>query len=644
MPIDPSKVQWDDAPTGAIDPEQVQWDNEPPLVTEAQPTPQSTTNRDRGLWAGAGGMIGAGLMAPTAVPTMGVGPIAGGAVGAMAGSMLFDTFESAKNYLKEGKAPSIGDVNVMAKKAIREGAIDASFGMGASVIRPVLWTRRALGWVSGVTNQEADMVARQAEKFGVGLGAVDVGGVLPKSYAKTIGVFPWSGTPLRRAEIVKQKQVTESLGDILNVYAPNATMGDLGVDMVKAAKGTRQEFRNTAKTLYGNVDTAIKNASRQDIIPTNATSDLAKKIAESAQEGTIILKDGTELPRAASESVLGYINKLQELPEQITPTQYRQLNKDLSDLISKNIKDGFDVKQLDEIKKALELDFGNLRVDLLKPGEGDAIKGALDTANTFYSKGIVNFQTPTAQKFIRVDKNIFRAGAETPGTLNADELYRVALNLKSPKAIHDLRNLVGKDKMKEIAAFHVDNAKQLASTEVEMMGKPLTIIDPYRLEKELGITKKSDGLGSLLRYADVDLNDVKGLIETMKRIQDIKNPAEFVRRKAILQGTKGITQGMFGWGGAVVGSGGVGAAAGGIPGGMITLSSMLLMSRHMSKIFGDPRKLKLMKIAMNEAVATTTRQAAYGRLAKILLQSETQAMPENNQLKEMGYEGMSIAP
>jgi hypothetical protein len=134
------------------------------------------------------------------------------------------------------------------------------------------------------------------------------------------------------------------------------------------------------------------------------------------------------------------------------------------------------------------------------------------------------------------------------------------------------------------------------------------------------------------------------LIETMKRIQDIKNPAEFVRRKAILQGTKGITQGMFGWGGAVVGSGGVGAAAGGIPGGMITLSSMLLMSRHMSKIFGDPRKLKLMKIAMNEAVATTTRQAAYGRLAKILLQSETQAMPENNQLKEMGYEGMSIAP
>jgi len=641
MPINPAKVQWDNE---SIDKSQVKWEGAPQqtetISTDTPKEDKPPFAMTRPAWSAVGGTLGA-IGGASLGPA---GVIGGGGIGAATGSILFDNFQAVKAYL-EGKPENIPSAGQVVKAALKEGMIDASFGMGASVVRPVLWSRRALGWMSGVTNQEADIVARQAEKLGVGLGAVDVGGVLPKSYAKTIGVFPWSGTPLRRAEIVKQKQATKAIDNLLDVYAPNATMGDLGVDMVKAAKGTRQEFRNTAKTLYGNVDTAIENASRQDIIPTNATSDLAKKMAESAEQGKIILQDGKELPRAASESVLGYVEKLQQLPELLSPVQYRQLTKDLSDLINKNLKDGFDVKQLTEIKKALELDFGNLRVDLLKPGEGEAIKDALDTANKFYSKGIIDFQTPTAKKFERVDKNIFRAGAETSGTLNADELYRVALNLKSPNAINDLRKLVGTGKMKEIAAFHVDNAKQLASTEVEMMGKPLTIIDPYKLEKELGITKKSGGLAPLLKYADVNLSDVKALIETMKRIQDIKNPAEFVRRKAILQGTKGITQGMFGWGGAVVGSGGVGAAAGGVPGGMITLSSMLFMSRHMSKIFADPIKLKLMKTALDEAVSTTARQAALGRAAKMLLQQETpNPMPETNKLNEMGYQGMGISP
>ena len=614
MPIDPLKVQWD---KDKIDTSKIQWDEDQPTVRPPVQSPVTTEKKPpfiatRPAWTAIGGSLGA--VAGVPLSPIG-GPIAGGALGAATGSILFDNFQAVKAYV-EGRSQDIPTGGKVAKTALREGLIDASFGMGASVVRPVLWTRQALGWLSGVTKPEAEVLARNAERFGISLGATDVGGILPKGYAKAVGVFPWTGTPLRKAELAKLKQARGAVHDILNELAPNATISDLGVNMVKAAKNTRQEFRNTATALYKNVTTVIENAARQDIVPTDTVRKLAIEMGESAKQGKIILKDGKELPEVAAKEVLEYIKGLAILPEVLTPTQYRRLTKDLSNLFSKNIKDGFDIKQLEEVKKALELDFGNLRVDLLPQGEGELIKDALDAANTFYSKGIVDFQTPTAQKFMRVDKNIFRAGAEVPKSLNADELAKVVTNLKSPQAMRDLYKLVGKGNMKQITSNHLENAVAAARTEVVMMGKPRVLLDPVKFEKALGLTKKNDGLKELFRISGANIDDIKGLVHVMKSIEDIANPAEFVRRRAVLGGAKGTVTALAGFGGAVGGA----SLAGGAGAGGITVGALTLLSRHISKIFASPVKLKLMKVALDEARSTVARQAALGRVVKVLTQ------------------------
>jgi len=633
MPIDKSKVQWDDE---KIDPGKVQWNEGQPAISSPVKSP-GTSGRGkpfietRPAWAAIGGALGAVAGAP--LSPIG-GPIAGGALGAATGSILFDNFQAVKAYLQD-RPQDIPSANKVAKTALKEGAIDASFGMGASILRPILWTRQALGWLSGVTKPEAEILAKNAERFGIGLGAVDVGGILPKGYGKAVGVFPWTGTPLRKGELIKQKQATEAVGNILNELAPNATLSDIGVNLVKAAKNTRQEFRNTSTALYENVTTSIENAARQDIIPTDATRILANEMSASIEQGRVILQDGKELPAIAAKDVIKYLEGMTILPEVLTPKQYRRVTKDLSNLLNKNLKDGFDVKQLTEIKKALELDFGNLRVDLLPEGEGELIKSALDAANTFYSKGIVDFQTPTAQKFMRVDKNIFKAGAKVPKSLNADELAKVVTNLKSPQAMRDLYKLVGSVNMKQITANHIENAIGIARTEVVMMGKPNILIDPVKLEKVLGLTKQNDGLKELFKLSRIKIEDVKGLIHVMKNIENISNPAEFVRRRAILGGAKGTITALAGFGGAVGGA----SLAGGAGAGGITVASMTLLSRHISKIFSDPTKLILMKVALDESVRTVPRQAALGRIVKMLAQKE-KVMPaekvKNNSNKSQG--------
>jgi hypothetical protein len=109
----------------------------------------------------------------------------------------------------------------------------------------------------------------------------------------------------------------------------------------------------------------------------------------------------------------------------------------------------------------------------------------------------------------------------------------------------------------------------------------------------------------LFKTAGVDLDDVRGLIDVMKNIQDIGNASDFVKRRVALGGI-----------GALAGAGGVGAATlvGGAPGGIFTAVSMTFLSRHMSKIFASGDKLKLMRNALDEAADATLRRVSLSKL------------------------------
>ena len=586
---------------------------EEPETSFAQDVGQEFGKRSTAV--AAGGMIGAAAGSPFFPP---LGTLAGGAIGAAAGSAFHDARKSAQAMF-EGKPEDVVPMGEQFKTMAGEARTDILFSMGGMVLRPVLWGRQLLSKISGLTTEASKSLQETAKGLGIGLGAVDVGGVVPKAYAKTIGVFPFVGSPMRRAQISKIADVERAVNETLNAFGPShATAQSLGIDMVAAARGTHKEFRKVSSGLYENFNETVRTASRQDIIPTVEAKKYASEIAKEVRGGLITLKNGEPLSPAIRQETIDYLTRFSELPDLITPAQYRRLTaQELPDLIGKHLKDGVDIRQITKMKGALESDFANIRTDLLPKGEAEAVKTALDTANKFYAKGIVQFQTKAAKAFQRVDANIFKAGAGKPGSLNADELYDVAVNLKSPKQIQDLTRLVGKRNMKQAAALNFETAIESSRSSIELMGKEYQIVDPEKLERALKLTgaskQKLSGIRELYRTAGVDLKQVQDLVGVMKRIEGIGNPAEFIRRRAILAGVTGL--------GAAAGVGGA-AAISGAPGGVVTAGGLTLLGRHFSKIFSSPLKLKQLTTVLDEARNTAIRQAVLGRLTKALLSEE----------------------
>jgi hypothetical protein len=591
---------------------------------------------------GGAGFAGGLVTGPGATITGLAGATAGGALGAAGAGATYDTVSDLLATL-QGRPEDLLGPQKITERAAQEGVTDAMFGMGGAMVQPARFVRAMRGWMSGVTDDAAKRMVELSNRYGIHLGAVDVGGALPRGFARTLGVFPWIGTPLRKEGTRKMLEAEKATANILDAFGPNERLAsEIGVDMVAAARGAREEFRTTASALYKNVEDLIETAPRKDIIPTYVGREggpdggiqaYVNKALDDARAGEIytLNREGEEvlLPRPAREEVLEFFEQLSAIPDNITVAQYRRLNEDLGDLISKRIRDGYDVKMLSDAKKALRDSFDNIQTDLLPPGLGDEVRSALLNANAFYAKGITQFQTKAAQTFERVDRFIFNAGAETPGSLNADEIYNAAINLRSPQQIRDLTQLVGVDNMRRAASTHFEAALTSSRQQVQVGSETISVVDPFQLERALGLEslagkRNIEGMRELYKTAGVDLQDVTNLLEVMKKIEGIGNAAEFVRRRVVLGGVSTLGS-AIGFGAL---SGAVGATAGGAAtAGIIGPVAMTLLGRHFSKVFARPDRLKLMTTALDEAASVSTRRAALGRLTKALMQDEGLEVP-----------------
>ena len=586
--------------------------------------------------AALGGTAGT-ILGTATMPVTGVaGPIAGGALGAAAGSNLFDNFTNLKNHLTGSEDPVIG-MEQTTRNALGEGLTDAAFSMGGALAQPVRLGRMVISRLSGLNEKASRELMMIAEEAGIRLGAVDVGGTFPKGWAKTIGVFPFSGTPMREAEIQKLGDVNKAVNNILDTFAPNEKLtSEIGLDMYEAAKNSRQEFRNVSAEMYNGLKNLISDSKNPRIIPTVFTDEegavkglkvFAIEQNDAARRGAILLNDGTLLPRKQSDELAGFFEKLALLPDLINPTQFERLSDDLKYLIEKNLSDGYDIKVLSQAKKALRDGFDNLRTDILPPGEAQSIKESAERVNDFYSKGIVKYQTVVAKTFERVNKFIFRAGADEAGSLNADEIYHAAINLRSPQQIKDLVSLVGRGNVANAAQRHFDIATEAARTEVKILGKSFYALDPNVLERKLGLvgagSKNLEGVEELYKMGGVKIEDIKTLIGVMKKIEGIGDPAEFVRRRIVLGGVAGAA-GVLGIGGAVAGGSALAGGDGGEAAahGIITATALTLFGRWGSRILSDPDKLKLLTGALDESRAAIPRRANLARLTNLLGNNE----------------------
>jgi hypothetical protein len=240
----------------------------------------------------------------------------------------------------------------------------------------------------------------------------------------------------------------------------------------------------------------------------------------------------------------------------------------------------------------------------------------LAAANNFYSKGIVQFQTATAGKFALVEENIFTAGGVVPGTINADEIARIAINLRSPQGISDLRGLVGPENMNQAARNFMQTAADNATREITGSGgRVLKVIDPDKFAKELGLIgggkggRNREGIAEFLSGSGFTIDILDDFVRVMREIVEVADPSKFLKRRVTIGGA-GALMAALGAGAAV--TGGPGEAGGAVT---VTAVALTILARRGSTIFGKPKNLALLTKALDKMNSATVRRAAVGRLA-----------------------------
>lgn len=544
-----------------------------------------------------GTLMAATPAAPAAFPTL----IGGAALGSAAGDYAYDLAQTLMG--KPVGTPKEQAVRA-AGGAIDEATLNAGLGVAGQVLRSA---KPAIGKIAGALTPEAKTLKAKADVLGVPLGAIDVTeSPATKGYAKVIGVFPFVGTPIKREAARKQQLLASRADDILNNIAPNATLNDMGVEIVNRAEKGFSRFKKEASKRYDRFYSLADNASVKDIVPTSSIKQAAQELSDVAGRDAITLQTGENLKGLEGDPLQDFINQLPELPDKITAPQARKLQKDLNAAARKASADGWDVSRLSGIKRALEKDFYSPDVAALPADEAKKIISAAKSANEFYAKGMQRFNTATANKFGSFDRRMFEAGAKEAGTLNPDEAFKRVFNAKSPQGLDDLRSLVGDDTFRMASRKYLETAFDNAlETRKTMTGRPgASWFNGEKFARNIGInTPEGDAsLQVMLEGSGVSLRKFKDFIEVAQAASGVvpADVSSFVARRATLGGAAALT-GAFTAGQKMTDS-------------KIKAIGLGLLGRNMSKILASPKSLDDMTKALSPNVKRTARDAALLRL------------------------------
>ena len=570
-----------------------------------------------GLAGGAAGVTG-GPFAPAAV-------LAGGGLGAAGGSAFFDTVTDALRSIGVLKVPKEAKRGLERSKevglrALQAGAEDVAFGAGGQVILTAAKAGKpALGKILGVRSKDARAITEQAKRNKLAVGAVEVGGPIAKGIERVIGIFPFVSSPIRKARGKVIVSVENRMKELLNTFAPNATMtSELSINMFNASKNARKEFLRTSGRLYDNFRELAKDSG--DIIPTDNLKELGRVAREAEEAGTIFLKGEKKLAAPTQDVVNDFVKQLEGLPDNINVEQFTKLSRDLEKAFKKFVVEGVDVRALAGVKGALEDALSNINV--MASPDGLIIKDALDTANRFYAKNIARFQTPTAKKFGRVDKKVFEAGRGAPGTINADEVFEVAVNARSAVAIKDLEKLVGEKLIRQAGRKIVEHA---ISKNTLIKGGIPQLPKFGDIRKTLGLIGPEGRIRNEALAEMIGKKNLKALDDTLaiaSKIAETQAVSNFIARRATLGGAAAIGT-AFTFGGSVLKSGGAIGSLG-----------LTLLARHLGRLATDPAALEqLQRVILNTDVALSVRRTSLLRLARTIAQdsSERAHLPDEDE-------------
>lgn len=616
-----------------------------PVATQAVPVPpRDPYVNTRGGYEMAGSLAGGLLGTPLGPP----GILGGAALGAAAGNQIQDLVGDL--FRTAGVGPDLPSrtIDQRATGAVDAATLDAAFGGAAAAARPVWMGAKNLASRAFGVGAAEKAAGRQAAMVGIDPNiprAFDAGrarpepGTAAKIYdsrmadalagkqiqnpgiapsitsmssfpvvqgaAKIIGKFPFIGSPFTR-QFGKAKYDVDAFAE--NTFArlgPVSAITDLSEDVVNIAQKRFKVFKNAVNRKYKiakdlaelsnaqfdaapivNLARKIGTAARSDAPQIFATKTVEQKLPSMARPIKRTVKETKPLPTASAEAdFLDFVGDLQQLTPTQTITQLDTLAARLDDIASSGRKAGLNKTVFlpaTQLKKALE--------QSLRTSGDPKLTAAFNDADDFFTRTLsTKFETATAKKFGRVDKRMFSVGIDEPGSLTSDQILDVVMSTKSPKALSQLRQLLGargKAIFRRAVARDVDDAFGIAMKDVEKNGfnkdgflKRLGLNNPksaeYQatLERVKGLRLNVDQIRKFAVIAD------KALPEGMPNI------STFVARRGTLGGFRSVISALL----PVAASGGAGAVAG------IGVASAIfgsLVARYGADLLSRPRILK----------------------------------------------------
>jgi len=573
------------------------------------PTEQQMRPVFPSVGAAIGGLGGGLVGLPTSPFTGPAGPALGAATGASlgagAGSLLADV-------VGVDRSQSMGEA---LGRAGNEMALETVFrGLGQQ-LPAILRSAK-----TRIANVEKGVVGL-GERFGVQLGIEDV---TPRKFLQgfrsVAGRFPLIAQPLNEASKRRSQQLATALIREFDEVAPVAgkvsSLGDLAIDRAGARfKAARNLIAEESKK----IDAVAKATGAR--VPMDFTRNAAAEIIEESTKRlptqTVVNEAGETLRRpirvagGATDRLLRQLANVDDMSIAQYRTLSKQLNNKITELTTKGLRE--DAGRLLAVKDAVEKDFLNIQ------GPPDLVNRVVRFNKTFHAI-MDSFERPAAQRFAAVDKRIFDFGYKLHGRQSADQfadsMFSDKLFRTSPRAVRDLRGLVGDEVFRQSYRRHLDDVFD-AALDVDP-GAGRASLNLQRLEKSLGLFRPK----SVEREATAEaLRGTGQTVENLEKFMDLARTvsrsnavdvSQFVARRGILGGFKSVARSFV-----------PGAPAGG-DGGLVEMvqsapqvATLILSLRGFGRFLTDPNALRQVSHAMAPNVTPATRMAALNKAARI---------------------------
>lgn len=571
-----------------------------------------------------------------------INSVLGGGVGAMTGSITADQAQTITR-LWRGIPPDQQTVGMLdqVSNAVVNGGLDVAFGTAGSAIPGGF--RGFLQKVWGITPRALELF-QTAKAAGIDLNIANVSeNEVSRGFLKILGVMPGLNMPYTAAVGAQEEQMAHRVGQMVEGIAGGSTptRPQLSKDTMTAADKNFQvvtdqfnkdydELLARAKVAGPIVPTTVsgKNADGEEVMslqgigqaylshvkastmPQMTESPTGSMIARSGQLGENI---------SADKQAVAFAQRLTNLPKVITVQQASGLLDQLDTLFARAQKDGTQVYELAQLKDGVRYALTQAvepnttgRFQTAQQYQQGQIGRQFNDLDQRWSKMRQVFESPTAQKFNTVTRNMFRIALQRPGTRTEDTIGDLLWNMNSPDQVEQLRSLVGDDLVHKGFASFLEQAHLNATKNAGINAE----FDPVAFQKELGMDNPKSAKWQAVQSAmdgsgyspQMLQNFVKGAIAA--KTLEAQSSATMVARRWVLGGFVSALHAILPVGGALE-EGGLGAGVGALAG--------VVTAYKGAQILSSPRTLQWMINAQDNALPLAQRKANLIRVLRVVL-------------------------